>query len=222
MDASGILDRSKGVKPFLLVDAHASRFSLEFLRYINDESHLWAVCIGVPYGTHLWQVADSEELNGELNRLFTMNKEELLRKKSHHGMDANIVRLDIVPLYNPAWKASFGDVQMNKKAIAAQGWGPLNYFLLDDPGIRKSMGSLDHMNEYTEVFGNRYGQPLPVSNELLETEHDTARMETGSPQSVLGVNDIHLTSRLGKRLMDDIVTGTQSKRYEQPFVIVRR
>ena len=40
MDASEILDRSKGVKPFLLVDAHASRFSLTFLRYINDESHL--------------------------------------------------------------------------------------------------------------------------------------------------------------------------------------
>ena len=28
--ASGLLSRSSGVKPFLLVDAHASRFSLEF------------------------------------------------------------------------------------------------------------------------------------------------------------------------------------------------
>ena len=83
---------------------------------------------------------------------------------------------------------------------------------MDDP-IRKSMVSSDHMKEYTEVFGNRYGQPLPVSNELPETEHDTARMETGSPQSVIGVNDINLTSALGKRLMDDIGTGTQSKRH---------
>ena len=74
IDASGVLNRSSGVKPFLLVDAHASRFSLEFLRYISNESHPWVVCIGVPYGTHLWQVADSEELNGELSRLFTCNK----------------------------------------------------------------------------------------------------------------------------------------------------
>jgi hypothetical protein len=37
---------------------------LPILDYIKEEEHKWAVCIGVPYGTHLWQAADSLELNG--------------------------------------------------------------------------------------------------------------------------------------------------------------
>ena len=36
IDASGILDRRYMVQPFLLVNAHASRLSLEILRYINS------------------------------------------------------------------------------------------------------------------------------------------------------------------------------------------
>ena len=91
IDASGVLDRSNGMKPFLLVDAHASQFSPEFLKYITTESYPWAVCIGVPYGTHLWQVAAFKELNGEPNRLVTCNKEGLLQKKSRHDMDPSIV-----------------------------------------------------------------------------------------------------------------------------------
>ena len=46
---------------------------------------------------------------------------------------------------------------MNKKAIAARGWGALNYFLLDDAEIKKSMVPSDHKKKYTEVFGNHYG-----------------------------------------------------------------
>ena len=118
INTSGVLDRSQGVMPFLLVDAHASRFSLEFLRYINYASHPWRICISVPYGTHKWQVDDSKELNEELNMIFTTNKEDLLQKKSHHGMEPNINRLDIIPLHTPVWKAIFRDVKINKKAIA--------------------------------------------------------------------------------------------------------
>ena len=63
IDDSDVLDRSDGVKPFLLVDAHQSRLSLEFLQYVNNKEHSWSVCIGVLYGTYKWQVAGSEELN---------------------------------------------------------------------------------------------------------------------------------------------------------------
>lgn len=37
---------------------------LPFLDYIHDDKHPWVVCVGVPFGTHLWQVVDSSELNG--------------------------------------------------------------------------------------------------------------------------------------------------------------
>ena len=90
IDTSGVLNQSKGVKLFFLY-AHTSCFSLKLFRYVNNKYHICAVCTGVLYRPHLWQVADSEEANGELNRLFIYNKEGLLRKKSHHVMDPNIV-----------------------------------------------------------------------------------------------------------------------------------
>jgi hypothetical protein len=50
--------------PFLLVDRHHSRTHLPFLKYITDDAHRWKVCIGVPYGMHIWQPQDSTEFNG--------------------------------------------------------------------------------------------------------------------------------------------------------------
>ena len=64
MDEIGVYDRKNDVLPFLLLDGHQSRLELPFLQYINDEKkegHKWMVCIGVPYATHFWQVADSNE-----------------------------------------------------------------------------------------------------------------------------------------------------------------
>ena len=52
--ASGVIDRSEGVEPFLLVNVIILRLSVEFLWYINDVSRPWRVCIGLPYGTHKW------------------------------------------------------------------------------------------------------------------------------------------------------------------------
>jgi hypothetical protein len=40
--------RTKGRRPFVLLDGHSSRFNLEFLAYMNDNSHRWSVYIGIP------------------------------------------------------------------------------------------------------------------------------------------------------------------------------
>lgn len=65
IDSHDVFGRSEnnGV-PFLLLDGHGSRTRLPFLEYITNQDHPWMVCIGVPYGTHIWQVHDSSELNG--------------------------------------------------------------------------------------------------------------------------------------------------------------
>jgi hypothetical protein len=57
IDLYPVFDRLEGILPVLLLDGHHSRMKLPFLKYINHVDHLWTVCLGVPYGTHLWQVA---------------------------------------------------------------------------------------------------------------------------------------------------------------------
>ena len=47
MDSIELFAREDGKIPFLLLDAHGSRLTLEFLRYVNEPSHKWCVCIGV-------------------------------------------------------------------------------------------------------------------------------------------------------------------------------
>jgi hypothetical protein len=54
MDSIDLFDRSTGKIPFLLIDGHHSQMELPFLDYIFDSTHQWYVCIGVPYGTHIW------------------------------------------------------------------------------------------------------------------------------------------------------------------------
>jgi len=48
-----------GPLPMLVLDGHQSRLHPDFIRYINDDEHLWKVCFGVPYATVLWQVGDA-------------------------------------------------------------------------------------------------------------------------------------------------------------------
>ena len=57
-------NQTNSVPPFLLLNVHGSRFKLPFLEYINNVEHKWMVCIGVPYGTSIWQVGDSAKQNG--------------------------------------------------------------------------------------------------------------------------------------------------------------
>ena len=83
LDHLEVFDRSTGAMPFFLLDGHGSRVELPFLEYINDPLHLWCVCLGVPYGTDLWQVGDSAEQNGTYNMLTTAAKMNLIQKKKN-------------------------------------------------------------------------------------------------------------------------------------------
>jgi hypothetical protein len=74
MDSFNIFDRSNNNRPFLLLGGHHSRLDLPIIDYIHGTGHEWITCIGVPYGTHLWQVADSPQLNGAF-------KSELIKAK---------------------------------------------------------------------------------------------------------------------------------------------
>ena len=66
LDHMEVFVRSNGSKPFLLLDGNRSRLEYTFLQYIYNPAHEWVVCIGVPYGTDVWQVGDSVEQKWKL------------------------------------------------------------------------------------------------------------------------------------------------------------
>ena len=98
------------------------------------------MCIGVPYGTALWQVGDSKEQNGSFNIAMYRAKKDLLEKKDEIGLhDDGLVDTDLIPLINTAWKASFARIDKNQNALADRGWNPLNKNLLLHDDLRATM-----------------------------------------------------------------------------------
>ena len=103
------------------------------------------MCIGVPYGTAIWQVGDSVEQNGRYKIQSTVIKQMLLRKRICEMVsELEILPTDIIIIVNAAWNKSFADTKGNKEAIVQRGWFPLNRNLLLLPELRKTMTSADH------------------------------------------------------------------------------
>ena len=132
--------RQKGMKPFVLLDGHQTRFDLNFLNYVNDEKHPWCFAIGVPYGTALWQVGDSVKQNGCFKMNLTKRKQEMMseRMRNMYG-EIGITPYDIMPMVRKAWYKSFNKVHTNKKAYYDRGWMPFNRNLLLHEQIRATM-----------------------------------------------------------------------------------
>ena len=84
-----------------------------------------------------------------------------------------ILPTDIIPIVNYAWKRSFAKVDTNKKAIAARGWGPLNYNLLTNSQIQPTMTK-------TEMIHLRYMLKIQsdssFANQQSSTTPDTSMM----------------------------------------------
>lgn len=136
LDKHAQFDRSDNQKPFLLLDGHQSRFDVPFLNYIHGEDHKWIVCLGVPYGTHIWQVADSSQLNGKFKIWLTKNKKLFFDIK--RSLNKNFEPCDIIPLINASFFHSFGNEAGARNAMRERGWLPLNYALLEHEQLKKT------------------------------------------------------------------------------------
>ena len=141
----------KNCLPFLICDAHGSRFEFPFLEYISNPDHEWAVCIGVPYGTALWQVGDSEEQNGSMNMASVTEKRAIIDEKERMMVTPVIEPYKITRIVRSAWVKSFARVECNKKAIAERGWLPFNRNLLTYPCLRASMTTKEKETEMLET-----------------------------------------------------------------------
>ena len=182
IDKFAQFDRSDGQKPFLLLDGHQSRFDIPFLDYIHTAEHEWVCCLGVPYGTHLWQVADSSQLNGNFKVALTKKKRQFFEIK--RALNKNFEQQDIIPLINHSFKQSYGNEAGARKAMLERGWSPLNYALLEHEQLKKSkvkygadlqsnLLSINNTNTNTldlSTINMREGSLLATASDLLLQE----------------------------------------------------
>ena len=171
LDKLGVFEkeREEGIRPFLLLDGHQSRFSVTFLEYITDPDHPWKVCIGVPYGTAIWQIGDSVHQNGRYKIRTSMRKKLILRKRiAQMVSDIEILPSDVIPIVNYAWNHSFADTKGNKEATVLRGWCPLNRNLLLLQELRNTMTADDHdWEERCEIYPK-----LRIEKEQREKQQD--------------------------------------------------
>ena len=197
LDSYNIFNRTNRVKPFLILDGHKSRLELPFLQYINTPKDHWVVCIGVPYGTALWQVGDSKEQNGSFNIAMTKSKQELLEKKDELGLyDDGLVDTDLMPLINKSWSQSFARVNKNRNALADRGWNPLNQALLLHDDLRATMTRKEKSTEYN-LSNNIIIPKQKQSNSTLPSNdsHSSMTSMTGTTSSSSINNHPFLTSQ---------------------------
>jgi hypothetical protein len=172
MDLRKIFNRNDGKLPVLLLDGHQSRVRLPFLKYVNDDAHRWKVCLGVPYGTHLWQVGDSNEQNGAFKTAIYKAKRDYLRFRDINNQ--KFLPTDIVPLVNTAWDKSFAKVQSSRRAIMDRGWNPLNYALLTNPALsrKKAPEAIDNTT-------------ITVEADQTLTTNDSTITDRSSPSTIV-------------------------------------
>jgi hypothetical protein len=179
MDSLNLFDRSDGIRPFLLLDGHHSRFEIPFLDYIHNKEHEWVCCIGVPYGTHIWQVADSPQMNGAFKINLTIAKRRLFQLKA--GIrKSNFEMTDIIPLVRKAWEESFVNISGAKTAICERGWGPLNFALLDHPSLSvKNTATSNRPCTDIKKLNTSSGMAADMFDKLMEDKSkDEARVAT--------------------------------------------
>ena len=88
------------------------------MRYIKNPNHKWVVCIGVFYGTALWQVGDPKQQNGNYTLKLGEAKVNLMTKKKRSHLSFYLIPKDIIPLINYSWLHIFVEVEDNKKGIS--------------------------------------------------------------------------------------------------------
>ena len=205
MDHHDLFPRSHGVKPFVLIDGHGSRLEMPFLTYVNNPKDNWVVCIGVPYGTALWQVGDSKEQNGSFNMALTKAKLKMLETREKLGLD-ELQSTDLMPIINYAWNHSFARRDKNKNAISDRGWNPLNRKLLTDNDLRATMTQKEKSREHHKV--NNIILPSRFFNNHSSSESGTISSTSCSAFSIPGSTSNQSTINTNQQPSLNFSTGT--------------
>jgi hypothetical protein len=136
--------------------------------------------LGIPYGTHLWQVRDSAEMNGAFKISMTKWKRWLRQQNADFGLKQRIENTDIMLLLTLAWGEIFAIVANNKKSCAKRCWNPLNFALMEHDDLK--------VGHTTEVKCAVYHAQMLAFNDgqgILNPE--TSNMEKGFSETIVNI-----------------------------------
>jgi hypothetical protein len=88
--------------------------------------------------------------NGTFKVECKKSKADTVTAKICAGLPATLERSDIIRIVHVAWMKSFAHVETNTRAIAARGWGPLNYIMLDHPELQETKYRVRSIKEIYE------------------------------------------------------------------------
>jgi hypothetical protein len=157
-----------------------------------QEGGQWFVCIGVPNGTHLWQVGDASSMNGCFKMGVTKAKEELQTFRFRMMMKPQFRPTDVIPIANKAWACSFARTSRGKKALAERGWNPCNRSILCHKDVLATKTKMDAEQPAAQ-------QP-PRSNDLM------AELTLASAQ-VVATTDLNLDEGYVADVVDVLNSG---------------
>ena len=85
-----------------------------FIKYINNPNTRWSVCIGVPYGTTLWQVGDSLEQNGAFKMNMSITKRDLFNDRLNNFQhNLHLIHTNVMPLIVKTWMKSLINMRVH-------------------------------------------------------------------------------------------------------------
>jgi hypothetical protein len=190
LDALDVFPRvPSGPIPFLIIDGHESQLAPTFLKYINDEAHIWCVCLGVPYATSYWQVGDLAEQNGCFKVVWYQQKRKLVSFKRDRGLPMVISPEDIIPTLYRCFTHSYGRPQTNQNATSERVWTPLNRKLQSHPELMEP----DALEQRT---------PTNQPQEQVPTDSSTS---TGTSTIDLEASNLHFEGGYSADVLDRII-----------------
>lgn len=196
LDRHGVYNRNEdGFTPTIQLDSHHTRFGLQFLEYCRNPATKWFVTVGCPEATHLWQIQDSSQMNGENKRNTYIEKEKLITFKTRHGMPCNLQKSDIIPIINKAWANSFAIVDSNKSAIAERGWNPPNSALLFHPDILATRPVEEHADDELDELSDE---------ELENTAATSLTGDSNDNNTIQVMTGAHNSTNLSQSSLDDM------------------
>lgn len=138
----------------VIKDGHKSQVDKDFLTYINEPLTKWAIALGAPYRSALWQLHDNKRQNGAFKFALVNAKKKMNLKKRVNKLPVGILPQEIVLIVKDAVDSSFMNVRFTLSALSHRGMYPFNRNPLMDSEIL-AMAPDDVHHERTDVLHMR-------------------------------------------------------------------